>query len=628
MPTIEIRIASSGDDTFRTTAGAGFSSVTTINAVGKNAIPDTQGSSFRFTNLHIPLDAVITEAYITFTCNNANAQNTVKSDIYGNDVDNAVAPTSAAEFDALSKTTELTVWDSIAAWSVDVEYDSPSLVDVISEIILRAGWAPGNAMQFMWLDGGSDASARRRAYSWDDDPAKAPLLHIVYSEADVMATTTLLNLDTLLLKAIGSYKKEVLTTALTTSASVVSTNLLNWRATADYFNDWWVYVDDYANAGESRKLSDDDGNATLTARGANFVSDGANLATVRLSPYSWEQRTNAIIEAIDEVYPKLRRKIDNSTLVTGNVLPNSHFEDWEETTNPDKWTMQDANITATALTTAGLIRGGSKSMNALTGAGGAGKYVYITSKTYPALLDLMGRTVTAKVWAYPETADDATLQIYTVQADGTAQTLSSTTESPAAAWTQIVLENQSLNNDLVEVQIRLVHTTASKYIYWDDCRCFGKTPAEHLLPTSIENVSEVWIQADGGTGATNADASDDLKPRVWQPILGWEIVDDGTDRHLRLPEFFTERRRIRLIGMGVFETLVDTTSSGTITLAGRRLNLLIAHAKYNLYVTVPDIPASEDIGRFDTAAAKALFDIQRLSYLGMPQTRNLKMRVI
>ena len=118
-----------------------------------------------------------------------------------------------------------------------------------------------------------------------------------------MGTTTLIELDTLLLKAIGSYKNETLTTALTTSASVVSTNFLKWRATADYLNDWFVYVDDYANAGESRKLSDDDGNATLTVRGANFVTDGANLATVRLSPYSWEQRTNAIITPNSPIYP-------------------------------------------------------------------------------------------------------------------------------------------------------------------------------------------------------------------------------------------------------------------------------------------------------------------------------------
>lgn len=443
-----------------------------------------------------------------------------------------------------------------------------------------------------------------------------------------MGTTTLLVLDRMLLQAIGQYISHPVTTDINADTSIISTHLQNYRNTADYFIDWWVLIEDENNAGVSRTILDDDGTSTLTVRGVSLVDDTTETANFRLSPYSWEQRTRAIIEAIDEIYPRLHRNLDIATLVTGNNLPNAHFENWAASTIPDKYVV--ANAAATQEKTAGNFRGAESSAK-VTDDGSGNGYMGISSDTYPRLLDLAGQTVDVKCWAAPEEADDASIVIITTQADGTTQTFTSTTSNPAGEFTLLVMNQSVFNTDLVKVEIRFKVTTASKFVYFDDARLFGRNIFEHLLPTDFDlgSVAEVWIQTRGGIGGSDTDASDELSAREWERIYGWRIMDDGTDRWLRLPSLFTQRRRIRLIGTAPFETLVDTAPTGTITLDGRRLNLLIAQAKYILYTIVPGIPAVEDIGRFDSAAAKALFDVGRLAYLAMPQkSRNMKLRPI
>jgi hypothetical protein len=429
---------------------------------------------------------------------------------------------------------------------------------------------------------------------------------------------TLLQLDQMLLEALGeahgTWIQHPVTTAIAANTSIISTHLTNYRNTADYFNGWWIYIEDEANIGVSRQISDDDGSNTLTVRGANLTTDGANIATFRLSRYPWATRSRAIIEAVDETYPELYMPFDDHTLITNNVLPNSHFGNWVATTNPYLWAMQDANITAAASTTAGTIRGGSISMKSTTGAAGAGKYVYISSDSYPRLLDLMGKTVDFYCWAYPEVADDPTIQIYTKQADGTEQTtLISTTSCPAGEYTLIELENQVLNDDLVEIQFRLITATASKYVYWDGARASGNMVYEYLLPHGYDyDIDHVEIQ-------TTSDC-DDLQPRSWERIRGWEIVGSGyasTGRlhHLRLHDLYPTFRQIRLIGkMPVPEVL--SSYDDVFYDDYRSLNKLIAYAKYKLFQLVPGAPAQEDIGRFESAEAKALWEYQRLR--GMP----------
>jgi len=437
-------------------------------------------------------------------------------------------------------------------------------------------------------------------------------------------TTALSVLETRLGQAISDHLEVTCTTAINADNLIVSTALTSYDGGRDdYFIDWWVYITDYANITVLRQVSDyASSSGTLTIRGAVLADDAANLATIRLHRYNRDLYVNAINDTSRETFPTLHKVFDIIELVTGNILPNSHFRDWAVSTAPDKYSMQDANITAVASTTAGTYRGGGKSMKATTGAGGAGKYVYISSDSYPRLLDLAGQQVSAYVWAYPEAANDAYIEIYTKQADGTEQTLTSDTTNPAGEFSLLALEDQTLNDDLVDVQVRFKIATASKYVYFDHARLIGTQQKEYLLPTDAKNgkLSSVEVQTTGRSDII----CDDLHPRVWANIYDWEVVGDGTDKFLRFGLFEQPERLIRLRGFAPLSTVSAYTD--TIEIDGELINRFIAYAKYKLYQSIEGPVAASDISRYELQSAKAYNEYQRLQHLKMIPPR-VQMRI-
>ncbi len=425
-----------------------------------------------------------------------------------------------------------------------------------------------------------------------------------------MGTTAVSVLEQRLAEGIGDWVEVAVTTYLTTNNSVISTNLNALDSGRDdYFNDWWCYITDKNNAGKNRQISDyTTPGGTLSIRGAALVTDGTEYATVRLHRYNREKYIAAFNDTIRELSDVLFKYLDVSELVTGNILPNSHFRDWTLSTYPDKWTLSSANITATAYTTAGGYWGGTKSMNALTGAAGANSYVYVTSDNWPALLDTMGKTVSAYVWAYPQTADDATIVLYTIKADGTTtQTLTSTTACPAGKWTLLKLENQAINDDIVNFQFRLAVASNSKYVYFDHARLIGTDNTKYLLPNDFRDgkLARVEIQTSGYSDKI----CDDLRPNSWETCYDWIISNDGTDKYLELP-YYPSSSLIRLRGTGTLSTVSAYTD--TIEIDGDKLNLFIAYAKYKLYQAIEGPVSSQDVGRYESNSAKAYGEYLRL----------------
>ena len=441
-------------------------------------------------------------------------------------------------------------------------------------------------------------------------------------------TTALSVLETRLGQAIDDNLEVILTTAIAANNSIISTNLTSYDGGRDsYFVDWWVYITDKANITVQRQISAyTSSTGTLTVRGAALLTDGANLATIRIHRYNRDKYVQSLNDTSRELYGMglFWKDLDVIELVTGNILPNAHFRDWTASTIPDKYTLQDANITATASTTAGTYRGGGKSMKALAGAGGAGKYIYISSDTYPRLLDLAGQTVNMYVWALPEVANDAYMEIYTVKADGTTtQTLTSTTTNPAGEFTLLKLESQAINEDIVELQVRFKVATASKYVYFDHARVTGGNVQELLLPTDFQigAVSNIEIQSSGsgyGGTSTSALACDDLHPTRWSPVFDWDIISDGTDKYLKLGQVWSSSHLIRLKGKAPLTTLSAFTD--TIEIGGEYLNTYLAYAKYKLFQAIESPVSSQDIGRYETQSAKAYGEFMRLSNIRMTQS--------
>jgi hypothetical protein len=109
---------------------------------------------FRFNNVIIPKSATIeVNTYLSLCCKMWGTSN-AHYVIVGNDADNAVAPTTCAQYLALAQTGVTVSWDP-ANWSNNVYYNSPSITPIVQAIVNRAGWVSGNSMQILVLRGTS-----------------------------------------------------------------------------------------------------------------------------------------------------------------------------------------------------------------------------------------------------------------------------------------------------------------------------------------------------------------------------------------------------------------------------------------------------------------------------------------
>jgi len=185
--------AANGDDGDFGTGG--FHGTNTYLAFGSAS--GTPVSSFvRFPSVNIPAGAVITAAYIRFQSTFSDGNTTCNVNVHFNAADNAVAPTDEAEAEALSLTDPV-AWDDIAAWTAGSNYDTPSLVDILQDVIDRPGWASGHALMPVLKDNSSSSGAVRRPYANDHATGACPELHVewtagvnVQAECETLSLTT------------------------------------------------------------------------------------------------------------------------------------------------------------------------------------------------------------------------------------------------------------------------------------------------------------------------------------------------------------------------------------------------------------------------------------------------------
>lgn len=135
----------------------------------------------RFTGINIPQGASISAAYLKLTSHGSLSGTTVNVRIFFNDIDDAVAPTSIAEANGLALTTSFTDWDAIAAWIDGVQYDSPSIVSILQEVVNRGGWSSGNSMIALLKNNVSSDGAYREAEAIDYVSVEKAELHIEWA---------------------------------------------------------------------------------------------------------------------------------------------------------------------------------------------------------------------------------------------------------------------------------------------------------------------------------------------------------------------------------------------------------------------------------------------------------------
>jgi len=132
-------------------------------------------SYIRFININVPQGSVITSAVLTLVAIESSSSGGF--DLWANDVDDAVSPTTQSGADTLVKTTatirNTTAWTSESLYDIEV-------TDIVQEIINRDGWSANNALMFLGEAYSTDYNQGRLAYSYDGDSTKAPVLTINY----------------------------------------------------------------------------------------------------------------------------------------------------------------------------------------------------------------------------------------------------------------------------------------------------------------------------------------------------------------------------------------------------------------------------------------------------------------
>lgn len=118
----------------------------------------------RFDGIPIPQGATINSAKLYMVgYGNQNTQMPVTSKWYANASDDAVAPTSVSEANALALTTAFESW-TIPTWEIEEHVESIELKSVIQEVVNRGGWLSGNALMLVVKDGGGSGYTTLRKW--------------------------------------------------------------------------------------------------------------------------------------------------------------------------------------------------------------------------------------------------------------------------------------------------------------------------------------------------------------------------------------------------------------------------------------------------------------------------------
>src|SRR3989338_5010341 len=167
--------SSSSDAEERISSGAVdlTSSDMELGADGSN--PQIVG--LRFASVNIPKAAGIINAYLEFEVDETGSSATSVT-ISGENADNPLLFTTGNKnISNRLKTASQVAWNNIPAWNtVNAKQQSPDISSIISEIVTRQGWLPGNSLVIMISGRG-----RRTGESYNGETAAAVKLFITYS---------------------------------------------------------------------------------------------------------------------------------------------------------------------------------------------------------------------------------------------------------------------------------------------------------------------------------------------------------------------------------------------------------------------------------------------------------------
>jgi hypothetical protein len=123
-------------------------------------------SFIRFPNITIAQGTSVSAVLDLGVYENNQTGDPVSVTVSMNDVDNAVAPTDATEFNNLVLGSSVS-WTNISHWDTKFDRHQLDITSIVQSIINRVGWISGNAMQVVIEDNGSGVYCLRLPFAWD-----------------------------------------------------------------------------------------------------------------------------------------------------------------------------------------------------------------------------------------------------------------------------------------------------------------------------------------------------------------------------------------------------------------------------------------------------------------------------
>jgi PKD repeat protein len=176
------RIATGTDDAEeRQTGGQIDITSSDIELVNDGSTVGNQTVGLRFTQINIPKNATIVNAYIQFWVDENTHTAATNLTIRGEANDNSSTFSSAA-FSVTSRTRTIAnvAWNNLPTWATlneaGVNQRTPNIKSILDEIRSRSGWQEGNAITIFF-----NGTGRRNAHAFEGSTTMAPQLVIEYT---------------------------------------------------------------------------------------------------------------------------------------------------------------------------------------------------------------------------------------------------------------------------------------------------------------------------------------------------------------------------------------------------------------------------------------------------------------
>jgi hypothetical protein len=174
-------VAQGSDDGFESAAGSPDLDDThhVLASVG-------QTLGLRFEDIQVPNNAELASATISVTLTDTS-KNDAEGTWFGQDADDtSTFTTTDGDIDGRTKTTASAAWTTNDVGTAGNVAATPSLVDLVAEIIARGGWALGNSMAFFYVhDSSSDVLQFAAFENETEEPAFLTISYLVVDSQTV-----------------------------------------------------------------------------------------------------------------------------------------------------------------------------------------------------------------------------------------------------------------------------------------------------------------------------------------------------------------------------------------------------------------------------------------------------------